>query len=150
MKHLHSEFALVLGSRLQSAALILALVAPGYAQADTANRDVSGARTEQHSGYEAEAAAGSRTNPMVVEKGRTDAEPIEEIIVIGRKNSRRPNLGRTSIIHLPTPKQRQLDWQFLPVYEPERQDSQLALVRHDYETRPGQFIQVFRIKFGRK
>jgi len=73
---------------------------------------------------------------------------IEEIVVIGRKNSRHPNLGNSSgtdpVVQMPG----RIDWQFLPRYVPEQADRYFDLIQLDEEIRRAGFIELFRLSFG--
>ena len=74
---------------------------------------------------------------------------IEEIVVVARKKSQRPNLGNSSgtgpTVQMPT----WIDLQFLPRYDPEQADRYFDLIKHDEKVRRAGFIELFRFSFGR-
>ncbi len=74
---------------------------------------------------------------------------IEEIVVIGRKRSRHPNLGNSSDTDPAVQMPGWIDWQFLPRYVPEQADRYFDLIQLDEEIRHAGFIELFRISFGR-
>ena len=74
---------------------------------------------------------------------------IEEIVVVARKNSQRPNLRNNSDIDPAVQMPAWIDLQFLPRYDPEQADRYFDLIQHDEIVRRAGFIELFRLSFGR-
>ena len=73
---------------------------------------------------------------------------IEEIVVIGRKKSQKPNLGNSSGTAPVVQKPGRIDWQFLPHYDPVQANRYLDLIRLDEDIRRAGVIELFRLSFG--
>ena len=74
---------------------------------------------------------------------------IEEIVVVSRKNSQRPNLGNSSRTGPTVQMPAWIDLQLLPRYDPEQADRYFDLIEHDEKVRSAGFIELFRLSFGR-
>ena len=72
---------------------------------------------------------------------------IEEIVVVARKKSQRPNLGRNSGTDPTVQMPAWIDLQFLPRYDPEQADRYFDLIQHDEIVQRAGFIELFRLSF---
>ena len=74
---------------------------------------------------------------------------IEEIVVIGKEKWQLPNLGSSLDTDPVVPKPGRIDWQFLPMYDPEQAYPYFDQFQLDEEIRRTGFIELFRARFGR-
>lgn len=72
---------------------------------------------------------------------------IEEIVVVARKQSQRPNLGNNSDTDPAVQMPAWIDLQFLPRYNPEQADRYFDLIQHDEIVQRAGFIELFRLSF---
>ena len=112
------------------ASLFAALLFPGHALADYGNEYRSEAYTE-----------------VQIKLDTVDIETTDEIVVLGRKKSRRPSLGRAPGIDPVLKKLRQFDWQLFPAYVPEPIQNRFELGHFRGTTQQVEIIEVLRIRF---
>ena len=135
---------------LRGVAIVLALLSHGYVQADDYSDNRSTAQFGSDTTNDADILAASRTILEPVANVSSDnSDVIEEIVVIGAKKSRRPNLdhglGADPVITKPS----RLDWQFFPVFDTERAPRHIGLYQIDDQIRRVGLIEIFRISFRR-
>ncbi len=133
----------------RGAAIVLMFASFGYAQADDANEYLGevGADLEMADGVDI--LTTNRTDVRATaDVGDDQADVIEEIVVIGRKKSQHPNLGSSLDTDPVVQKPGRIDWQFLPIYDPEQAYPYSDLLQFDQEIRRTGFIELFRIRFG--
>ncbi len=131
-------------------AIVLMFAASGFVLADDANEYPFEVRDDLELADGTEISTTNRTEITArADTDGDDAYVIDEIVVIARKKSRRPNLGNSSgsdpVVHMPG----RIDWHFLPRYDPEQADRYFDLIQLDEEVRRAGFIELFRISFGR-
>lgn len=114
------------------ASFFAALLAPGHALADYGNE------------YRSEAHAEVRITDDTV-----NIETIDEIIVLGRKKTWRPNLGRALRIDPVLKNLRRFDWQLFPEFVPEPINNRFELEPFHGTIQQVGIIEVFRFRFGR-
>ena len=134
----------------RAVAIVLMFAASGFALADDANEYRSEVRDDVDLADVAEITTTDHTDITARSDADGDDEyVIEEIVVIGRKKSRYPNLNNSSgtdpVVQMPG----RVDWQFLPRYDPEKADRYFDLIQLDEEIRRAGFIELFRVSFGR-
>ena len=130
--------------------IMLMIAASGFALADNATNYRSELRDDLNLAKDAEITATNRAGITTrADADSDDGDVIEEIVVIGRKKSRKSYLGQNAdvfpVMQLPD----WIDWQFLPRYEPAKADRYFDLIQPDTEIRRAGFIELFRLSFGR-
>ncbi len=139
--------------------IMLMIAASGFALADNATNYRSELRDDLDLANGAEITATNRAGiPARADADSDDGYVIEEIVVIGRKKSRKSYLGSSAdtypVMQLPS----WIDWQFLPRYDPAQADRYFDLIQPDRyfdlipldeEIRRAGFIELFRLSFGR-
>ena len=130
----------------RAVAMVLMFASYGYAQAD----NIDEYRSELHDDLElADGADISTTNWTPKANADDHSYVIEEIVVIGKKNSQHSNLGSNSSTNPLVQMPGRIDWRFLPPYDPEQADRYYDLIQLDEEIRRAGFIELFRFSFGR-
>ncbi len=134
----------------RAVAIVLMFAASGFALAD----DAKEYRSEVRDVLDLADGAHITTTNRIDITARSDADgedidAIEEIVVVGRKNSRHRNLANRSATALVFKMPDQIELQFLPRYDPEQADRYFDLIEHDEEVRRAGFIELFRLSFGR-
>ena len=134
----------------RAVAIVLMFAASGFALADDANRHRSEVRDDLDLADGADISTTNRTD-ITTRAGADgdDVNVIEEIVIVGRKKSRHPNLGNSSVTDPLVQMPGRIDWQFLPRYDPEQADRYFDLIQLDEEIRRAGFIELFRLSFGR-
>ncbi len=130
--------------------IVLMFATSGIALADYANENRSEVRDDIDLADGADISTTNRTE--ITARADTDADDvyvIEEIVVIGRKKSRHPNLGNGSGTDPAVQMPGRIDLQFLPRYDPEQGDRYFDLIQINEEIRHAGFIELFRVSFGR-
>ncbi len=134
----------------RAVAIVLMFVASGFALADDAKQFRFEVRDDFGLADGADITSTNRTDIVAkADADRDDVDVIEEIVVIGRKKSRNPNLANRSATDLVFKMPEQIELQFLPRYDPEKADRYFDLIQHDEEVRRAGFIELFRLSFGR-
>jgi hypothetical protein len=134
----------------RAVAIMLMFAASGFAMADDAKEYRSDVRDDIDFMDGADITSTNRIDITArADAEGEDVDVIEEIVVIGRKNSRHRNLGNRSGIDLVFKMPEQIELQFLPRYDPEQADRYFDLIEHDEEVRRAGFIELFRLSFGR-
>ncbi len=133
----------------RGAAIVLMCASFGYAQADDANEYHAEVRADLEMADGVEISSKNRSDIRATADVDGDQEDvIEEIVVIGRKKSQHPNLGSSLDTDPVVQKPGRIDWQFLPIYDPEQAYPYSDLLQFDQEIRRTGFIDLFRIRFG--
>ncbi len=134
----------------QSAAIMLMFASIGYAQADDANEYHAEVRADLEMADGVEISSKNRTDiRATADAGDDQPEVIEEIVVIGREKWRLPRLGSSLGTDPVVQKPSRIDWEFLPVYDPEQAYLDFDLFQYNEEIRRAGFIELFRVRFGR-
>ena len=132
----------------RGAAIVLMFASFGYAQADDANEYHAEVLADLEL---ADGTATSTTNGTAHgdgDVGDDQADVIEEIVVIGKKKRRLPNLGSSLGTDPVVKKPGRTDWQFLPIYDPEQAYPYSDQIQLDEQIRRAGFIDLFRVRFG--
>jgi len=134
----------------RAVAIVLMFAASGFAFADDANEYRSEVRDDLVLADGADISTMNRTDITArADADGDDVYVIEEIVVIGRKKSQHRNLGNSSGTDPVVQKPGRIDWQFLPMYDPEQAYPYSDLFQFDQEIRRRGFIELFRVSFGR-
>ncbi len=134
----------------RGAAIVLMFASFGYAQADDAKEYLSEVLTDLEMAAGVDMSTKNRTDiRATADVGAVQADVIEEIVVIGKKKRQLPNLGSSSGTEPMVQKPSGIDWEFLPVYDPEQAYLDFDLFQHNEEIRRAGFIELFRVRFGR-
>jgi len=134
----------------RGAAIVLMFASFGYAQADDANEYVAEVRGDLEMADDVDILTTNRTDVRAMaDVGGDQADVIEEIVVIGKKKRQLPYLGSSLDTDPVVQKPGRIDWQFLPMYDPEQAYPYSDLVQFDEEIRRTGFIELFRVRFGR-
>ncbi len=134
----------------RSAAIMLTFASFGYAQADDANEYLSLVRADLEMADGTDISITDCTDiRATADVGGDKADVIEEIIVIGKNRRQLPNLGSSLDTDPVVQKPSQIDWQFLPMYDPEQAYPYFDQFQLDEEIRRTGFIELFRARFGR-
>ena len=134
----------------RGATIVLMFASFGYAQADDANEYLADVRADLEMADGVDISITDRTDIRATADGGGDqADVIEEIVVIGKKKRQLPNLGRSLDTDPVVQKPGRIDWQFLPVYDPEQAYLDFDLFQYNDEIRRAGFIELFRVRFGR-
>ena len=134
----------------RSAAMALMFASFGFAWADDVNEYLAEvpADIEMADGVDI-----STTNPTDIrataDVGGDQADVIDEIVVIGRKNRQFPKLGSSLGTYRVMTKPNRIDWQFLPMFDPRQAYPYFDQFQLDEQTRRTGFIELFRLRFGR-
>ncbi len=122
----------------------------GYAQADDANEYLADVGTDLEMEDGVDISTTNRSDiTATAEVGGDQADVIEEIVVIGKKKWQLPNLGSSLGTDPLVQKPGRIDWQFLPMYDPEQAYPYFDQFQLDEEIRRAGFIDLFRARFGR-
>ena len=131
------------------AAIVLMFASFGYAQADDANEHPSEVRADVELADGSDISTANGTDIRgTTDVGDDQADVIEEIVVIGKKKKRLPNLGSTLGTDPVVQKPGRFDWQFLPIYDPEQAYPYFDQLQLDEQIRRAGFIELFRVRFG--
>ncbi len=134
----------------RAVAVVLMFAASGFALAADATKHRSEVRDYLDLADGADIATTNRTGITArADTDDDDVDVIEEIVVIARKKSQHPNLGKRSGTNLVLQMPDGIDWQFLPRYDPEQTDRYFDLIQLDEQIRRAGFIELFRLSFGR-
>ena len=134
----------------RGAAMVLMFASCGYAQADDVSEYLAEARVDLERADGADILSTNRTDiSATADVGGDQADVIEEIVVIGRKKWQLPNLGSSLDADPVVKKPGRIDWQFLPIYDPEQAHPYFDQVQLDDEIRRTGFVVLFRARFGR-
>jgi len=134
----------------RGATIVLMFASFGYAQADDANEYLADVRADLEMADGVDISITDRTDIRATADGGGDqADVIEEIVVIGKKKRRLPNLGRSLDTDPVVQKPGRIDWQFLPMFDPEQAYPYFDQFQLDEEIRRTGFIELFRARFGR-
>jgi len=134
----------------RSAAIVLLFASTGYAQADDSNEYLSGVRADLEIGDGTDMSTKSGTEiRATADAGGDQDDVIEEIVVIGKRKWRRPNLGSGWDTDPAVQKPGRIVWQFLPIYDPEQAYPYFDQLQLDDQIRRAGFIELFRVRFGR-
>ncbi len=132
------------------AAIMLMFASFGYALADDAREYLSAVRAGLEMADGVDILTTNRTDiRATADAGGDQPDVIEEIVVIGREKWQLPHLGSSlgtdPVVHKPS----RIDWEFLPVYDPEQSYLDFDLFQYNEEIRRAGFIELFRVRFGR-
>ena len=133
----------------RGAAIVLMFASFGYAQADDANEYLAEVGADLEMADDVDILTTNRTDVRAMaDVGGDQADVIEEIVVIGKKKRQLPYLGSSLDTDPVVQKPGRIDWQFLPMYDPEQAYPYSDLLQFDQEIRRTGFIELFRIRFG--
>ncbi len=141
---------------LVATSVIVALGGPAVALASTSSNFEDAEAIVSYADLNLEMADGVE----ISSKNRTDIratadvdgdqeDVIEEIVVIGKKKGKLPNLGSSLDTDPVVQKPSRVNWEFLPNYDPEQAYPYFDQLQLDQEIRRTGFIQLFRVRFGR-
>ncbi len=134
----------------RGAAIVLMFASFGYAQADDANEYLAEVRADLERADGVDIVSSNRTDiRATADVGGDQADVIEEIVVIGKEKWKLPNLGSNSGADPVVKKPGWIDWQFLPIYDPEQAYPYFDQFQLDDEIRRTGFVVLFRARFGR-
>lgn len=134
----------------RGAAIALMLASFGYAQADDVNEYLAEVRVDLERADGVDILSTNRTDiRATADVGDDQADVIEEIVVIGNEKGQLQNLGSNSGADPVVKKSGRIDWQFLPIYDPEQAYPYFDQYRLDEETRRAGYVVLFRARFGR-
>ncbi len=132
------------------AATLLTFAPIGYAQADDANEYLAEVRADLEIPDGVDVLNTRRTESRATaDVGADQEDVIEEIVVIGKDKRPLPNLGSSLGADPVVQKPARIDWQFLPMYDPEQAYPYFDQLHLDEELRRTGFIDLFRVRFGR-
>ena len=132
----------------RGAAIMFMLASFGYAQADEANEDPSEVRADLELADGTDISITNSKAHVDGDVGDDQADVIEEIVVIGKKKRRLVNLGSSLGTDPVVQKPGRLDWEFLPIYDPEQAYPYFDQLQLDEQIRRAGFIDLFRVRFG--
>ncbi len=134
----------------RGAAIVLMFASYGHAQADDANEYLAEGRADLEIADGIDISTTNRTDiRATADVGGDQADVIEEIVVIGKEKWQLPNLGSSLDTDPVVQKPGRIDWQFLPMYDPEQAYPYFDQFQLDEEIRRAGFIDLFRARFGR-
>ena len=134
----------------RSAAIMLMFASFGDAQADVVNTYLAEVRADLEMTHGVEISSKNRTDiRATADAGGDQPDVIEEIVVIGREKWQFPHLGSSLGIDPVVQKPSRIDWEFLPVYDPDQAYPFFDQLQLSEEIRRAGFIELFRVRFGR-
>ncbi len=134
----------------RSAAIMLMFASFGDAQADVVNKYLAEVRADLEMADGVEISSKNRTDiRATADAGGDQPDVIEEIVVIGREKWQFPHLGSSLGTDPVVQKPSRIDWEFLPVYDPDQAYPFFDQFQLSEEIRRAGFIELFRVRFGR-
>jgi len=122
----------------------------GYAQGDDANEYLAEVYVDFEIPDGADISTIIRTEiRATADVGGDQPDEIEEIVVIGKQKWRHSNLGTSSGTDPVAQKPGWIDWQFLPMCDPEQAYHYFDQFQLNEKLQRAGFIELFRARFGR-